>query len=175
MKIRVALLAAVALTGLVTACRSTTNSPIETGTDTVDASLPTQLPRTAIPSHYAIEVTPHAEQLTFDGKATIDLKVIKATRELVLNAADLAISQANLTPSGGQAMPAKVALDADKQTATFTFSSEVKPGDYKLDVTYAGKINTQANGLFALDYTNVDGQPARSLFTQFDRAKSMIR
>ena len=30
--------------------------------------LPTQLPRTAVPHHYAITVTPHAERLTFDGK-----------------------------------------------------------------------------------------------------------
>ena len=41
--------------------------------DTVDASLPTQLPRTAIPHHYALNVTPHAERLTFDGTAAIDL------------------------------------------------------------------------------------------------------
>ena len=61
MKIRIALLAAVALTGLLSACRSTTSEhAVESGIDTVDACLPTQLPRTAIPSHYAIEVTPHA-------------------------------------------------------------------------------------------------------------------
>ena len=171
MKIRIALLAAVALTGLLSACRSTTGEhAVESGTDTVDASLPTQLPRTAIPSHYAIEVTPHAQDLTFDGKAAIDLKVIKTTRELVLNAADLAISQATLTPNGGQPVAAQVSLDADKQTATFAFPTDLKPGEYKLDIAYRGKINTQANGLFALDYTNVDGQPARSLFTQFEAA-----
>ena len=171
MKIRIALLAAVALTGLLSACRSTTSEhAVESGTDTVDASLPTQLPRTAIPSHYAIEVTPHAQDLTFDGKAAIDLKVIKTTRELVLNAADLAISQATLTPNGGHPVAAQVSLDADKQTATFAFPTDLKPGEYKLDIAYRGKINTQANGLFALDYTNVDGQPARSLFTQFEAA-----
>ena len=49
--------------------------------DTVDASLPTQLPRTAIPHHYALTVTPHAERLTFDGDVAIDLDVIKPTRD----------------------------------------------------------------------------------------------
>ena len=169
MKIRIALLAAVALTGLVSACRSTSGDrAVETGTDTVDATLPTQLPRTAIPSHYAIEVTPHADTLAFDGRVAIDLKVIKTTRELVLNAVDLTVSQATLTPNGGQPVAAQVTADADKQTATFTFPSELKPGEYKLDIAYRGKINTQANGLFALDYTNVDGHQARSLFTQFE-------
>ena len=56
--------------------------------DTVDPSVPTQLPRTAIPSHYAITVTPNARDLTFDGRVAIDLQVIKPTSELVLNAAD---------------------------------------------------------------------------------------
>ena len=82
MKIRLFLLSAVALTGLLSGCRSTSGQQaIETGTDTIDATLPTQLPRTAIPSHYAVEVTPHADRLAFDGKAAIDLKVIKTTRE----------------------------------------------------------------------------------------------
>ena len=72
MKIRLFLLSAVALTGLLSGCRSTSGQQaIETGTDTIDATLPTQLPRTAIPSHYAVEVTPHADRLAFDGKAAI--------------------------------------------------------------------------------------------------------
>ena len=47
--------------------------------DTVDLSVPTQLPRTAIPHHYAITVTPHAAALSFDGTAAIDLEVTKPT------------------------------------------------------------------------------------------------
>ena len=169
MKIRLFLLSAVALMGLLSGCRSTSGQQaIETGTDTIDATLPTQLPRTAIPSHYAVEVTPHADRLTFDGKAAIDLKVIKATRELVVNAADLSITQATLTPKGGQPLAGTIAIDADNQTASFAFPRELAPGDYRLELTYSGKINTVANGLFALDYTNVDGQPARALFTQFE-------
>ena len=37
-------------------------------------------------------------------------------------------------------------------------------------IAYSGKINTQANGLFALDYKNKEGKDARSLFTQFEAA-----
>uniref|UniRef100_UPI00286D1B51 M1 family metallopeptidase n=1 Tax=Sphingomonas sp. TaxID=28214 RepID=UPI00286D1B51 len=136
--------------------------------DTVDPTLPTQLPRTAIPSHYAIEFTPHADTLTFDAKVGIDLKVIKPTHELVLNAADLKIASASLAAGQGQPLAAKVSTDAEAQTATFDFGREIKPGTYRLDIAYAGTINTQANGLFALDYTNVDGKPARALFTQFE-------
>ena len=171
MKIRFFLLSAVALTGLLSGCRSTSSEQaIETGTDTVDATLPTQLPRTAIPSHYAIEVTPHADALAFDGRVGIDLKVIKPTRELTLNALNLKISRATITPTGQPPLPAKISLDADNQTATFSVDRELAPGNYRLDIAYSGTINTQANGLFALDYNNVDGKPARALFTQFEAA-----
>src|SRR5437868_2748395 len=143
----------------------------QTQVDTVDPSVPTQLPRTAIPHHYALTVTPHAERLTFDGTVAIDLEVIKPTRSLVLNAADLTIASAALRPAkGGAPLPGRIALNADDQTATLTFTRVLPVGSYRLDLVYSGKINTQANGLFALDYKNKEGKDARSLFTQFEAA-----
>jgi aminopeptidase N len=164
MKIAVALLASVALATLSPAAAQTSAHA-----DTVDSSVPTQLPRTAIPHHYAVTLTPHAERLTFDGKVSIDVEVIKPTRELVLNAADLKFTSASLRAAkGGVALSAQVKVDGDAQTATFAFPRGIAPGAYRLDLTYSGKINTQANGLFALDYKNKEGKDARSLFTQFE-------
>ena len=137
--------------------------------DTVDTSIPTQLPRTAIPSHYALTVTPHADRLTFDATVAIDLRVVQATSQIVLNAADLNIASAALTGSSGR-IPATVSTDADAQTATFTFPRTIAAGTYRLDIAYSGKINEQANGLFALDYKNKEGRDARALFTQFEAA-----
>ena len=139
--------------------------------DTVDTSVPTQLPRTAVPHHYAITLTPHGDRLTFDSTVAIDLDVVQPTSTLVLNAADLKLASATLTPAkGGAAVAATVALDADAQTATLTFPRQIATGAYRLNIRYSGKINTQANGLFALDYKNKEGKDARSLFTQFEAA-----
>src|SRR5690348_14920757 len=107
--------------------------------DTVDVNLPTQLPRTAVPHHYAITVAPHAERLTFDGSVGIDLDVVKPTRELVLNAADLKLASATLRKAtGGAPMPARIRLDADAQTAILTFPSTLAPGAYHLAINYSG-------------------------------------
>jgi aminopeptidase N len=138
--------------------------------DTVDVSVPTQLPRTAVPTHYAITITPHAAKLTFDGSVAIDLRVTKPTRQLVLNAADLKIAKVTLSGSGAKALPARIGLDSEAQTATFDFGRTVAPGTYRLSIAYSGEIHTQANGLFALDYKNKEGKDARSLFTQFEAA-----
>jgi hypothetical protein len=138
--------------------------------DTVDESLPTQLPRTAVPHHYAIVVTPHAERLSFDGTVAIDLEIVKPTSVLVLNAADLQFSKAALTAPGKSPIDARISMDSDNQTVSFAFGRSLAPGVYRLDIAYSGKINTQANGLFALDYKNLEGKDSRALFTQFEAA-----
>ena len=131
----------------------------------------TQLPRGVVPSHYEVAVVPHASQMTFDGKATITIEVTKPTSSITLNAADLAFSKVSLTSlKNKMAFDApKVAVDDKAQTATFTFSHPIPLGPYKLAMTYAGKIGTQANGLFALNYDTTSGKK-RALYTQFENS-----
>jgi len=139
--------------------------------DTVDPTLPTQLPRTAIPHHYAISVTPHADRLTFDGEVGIDLDVTKPTQAIVLNAAELNLASATLQPArGGPAVSAQISLDPEAETATLTFPRTIAPGAYHLAIAYSGMIHTQANGLFALDYKDPAGVRKRAIFTQFEPA-----
>ncbi|MBH1991852.1 MAG: M1 family metallopeptidase [Sphingomonadaceae bacterium] len=132
------------------------------------AGITTQLPRGAAPAHYAITVTPDAANLKFTGKVTIDVTVSTAMPALVLNAADLSFASVTLTPAKGKAVTGKVSVDAAAQTVTLDFGKPVQPGSYKLAIDYAGIINTQANGLFALDYTDNAGAAKRALFTQFE-------
>jgi len=131
----------------------------------------TQLPRGVVPSHYDVAVTPHADKLSFDGQVTITLAVTKPTPSITLNAADLTFSKASLTAEKGKmafAAP-KISVDEKAQTATFTFDHPIPAGTYRLAMTYAGKIGTQANGLFALDYDTKAGKK-RALYTQFENS-----
>ena len=129
----------------------------------------TQLPRTVVPSHYAIEVTPHADRLAFDGKVKIDLEVLAPTDRIVLQALGMTFANSTLAAAGGTPMPARVSLDDAAQTATFAFAAPLAPGRYVLSTDYAGTINTQANGLFALDYPTAAGEK-RALYTQFENS-----
>ena len=133
----------------------------------VDAT--TQLPRGVAPSHYAIEVTPHPQAMDFDGKARIDLTVAEATDRIVLQAIDMTFANSRLAAADGGSLPARVVVDADAQTATFVFDKPLAPGRYVLATDYSGKIGTQANGLFALDYQTAAGKK-RALFTQFENS-----
>ena len=131
----------------------------------------TQLPRGVRPSHYDVSITPHAESLSFDGKVTVTVDVLKPTSSITLNAIDMQFSTVTLTPvHGNAALPApKVTVDAQKQTATFAFAKPVPAGSYTLAMSYTGKIGTQANGLFAIDYDTKAGKK-RALYTQFENS-----
>ena len=169
MKLAAALLTSAALALIAPTSVAAQGAPAQV--DTVDPTVPTQLPRTAIPHHYFLTVTPHADRLTFDGNVEIQLQVIKPTSTLTFNAADLTFASAGLRNDIGDAgMAGRITVDEPAQTATVTFPSVIQPGNYRLLLTYSGKINTQANGLFALDYKNIEGKDARSLFTQFEAA-----
>jgi len=127
----------------------------------------TQLPRNVRPTHYTIAVVPNAQALTFTGNIKIALDVLQPTDKIVLNAVDMTFPKATLTGAKGKAMTAKVSTDKDAQTATFSFDKPLDAGSYVLELDYTGKIGTQANGLFAIDYENKQGKQ-RALYTQFE-------
>ena len=130
----------------------------------------TQLPTTVRPIEYAISVTPHAQELRFDGHASIAVQVLQPTDRITLNAIDMTFANVELRPENGLDRSASaVRLDADAQQATFEFRGALAPGLYRLDMDYTGKIGTQANGLFAIDYETSAGRK-RALYTQFENS-----
>ncbi|RNF82554.1 M1 family metallopeptidase [Montanilutibacter psychrotolerans] len=131
----------------------------------------TQLPRNVRPVHYALEVVPHASSLTFDGKVAITLDVLEPTATITLNAVDIAFASARLAGAGVEAsgIVPRILVDTQEQTATFIFDAPLATGRYVLAMDYRGKIGTQANGLFAIDYENRAGKQ-RALYTQFENS-----
>lgn len=135
-----------------------------------DAAQPTtQLPRDVRPTHYDVEVVPHADRMTFDGKVRINVDVLAPTRSITLNAVDMTFGNVSLGRAQGKALVPKSSVDANAQTATFTFDQPLPVGSYLLSIDYSGKIGTQANGIFALDYPTESGKK-RAIYTQFENS-----
>ena len=122
------------------------------------------LPDDVVPEAYRIAVTPHAAEARFDGRVEIDVHVRRRTDRIVLDSADLAIASARL--DGAPEAP-RIALDAERQRATFTFARAIAPGRHTLAIVYSGKIQDQAAGLFRLKAATPDGE-STSLFTMFE-------
>ena len=74
---------------------------------------PGQLPRNVRPSHYDIEVVPHADKLALDGKVRINIEVLEPTREIVLNAVEMSFANARIGRANGKEVAAKARVDAE--------------------------------------------------------------
>ena len=173
-RISAAVLTLIVLCGVASATPAASSSK---NTSQVASQTTSQLPRGVSPSHYAVSLVPDAKAFTFTGKVTITLDVAQPTASITLNAAGLAFANATLTGAAGQgsSQTPAIALDGASQSATFTFARPLARGKYRLTLDYSGKIGSQAEGLFALDYDTAHG-PRRALYTQFENsdARRMI-
>ncbi|GGE81294.1 M1 family metallopeptidase [Sphingomonas prati] len=132
----------------------------------VGVQQPGRLPPGVTPLHYEISVEPDAQKLNFTGSETVTIAVTRPTTRIVLNAAELAVGYAKLDDS---TTPSKLTLDAAAQTLTLDFAKPVAAGTHRLAMSFSGKINESAAGMFAVDYQ--DGNtPKRMVVTQFEPA-----
>src|SRR5579871_1041728 len=115
---------------------------------------PGELPKNVVPIHYALDLSPDLDKLTFSGSEVVDIEVTEPTARLVLNAVDLTIAAAALD---GEAA-AEIAADTTAQTVTFAFPHTIASGRHQLRVSYAGRINRFGRGLFMVDYPTAEGR-----------------
>ena len=128
---------------------------------------PGKLPKDVVPLGYSIRIVPEIDKLTFAGSETVRINVRRPVRELVLNALELKIQKAAVD---GQALPdSAIKLDPANETLTLLLSSELGPGEHRLALEFAGKINQQGQGLFYMPYQE-QGTGAKKVMlgTQFE-------
>jgi aminopeptidase N len=115
---------------------------------------PGKLPKTVVPIHYAIELTPDLESLALPGVETIDIEVREPTARLTLNAINTAFTSATIDDD---AQRAEVALDTAAETATLSFAQALAAGPHRLRIGFTAKINKFGTGLFSVDYPTEQG------------------
>ncbi len=130
------------------------------------ARTPGKLPKTVVPDAYRIDLTPDLDKLTLAGSEAIDIRVLQAGPDIVLNQAGLSLSHASLE-DGAQAT---VRLDEKAQTATLHFSKSIAAGRHTLTIGYTGPIPQTPNGIYYDDYKTASGAQKRMLVTQFEVA-----
>jgi len=124
------------------------------------------LPSEVVPTHYEVAITPDVAHKRFEGSVEISLDVLEPTRAIVLNAAELQFTAVRLA---GRTDVPRIAYDAARQTATLWFAAPLPQGSHELTIAYTGRINSNAAGLFVLDY-EARGSRREALFTQFENS-----
>src|SRR4030095_12015360 len=88
------------------------------------ANTPGKLPKQVRPIDYAIWIKPDLKKLTFAGRETMKLNVEEPTREIILNALDLTITDAEID---GKAVPkTAIKLDAKNELLTIRTPEELR-------------------------------------------------
>ena len=136
--------------------------------DTPGSVDPYRLPRHILPNRYDLRLEPDLAAATFAGKEIISLTVIQATSVIMLNAVDLAISSARLEESTGLQLDAAIALEDSTQRCHLTFPQVIPPGEWRLHLTFQGKLNDQLRGFYRSTYTDTAGVTQTMAATQFE-------
>jgi len=122
-----------------------------------------RLPRTALPISYKLTFAPDLTNNTFSGDDIIEIRVLKPTIDIVLNAADINFQQVTII-SAADAQTAKVTLDKENQFAHLAVEKMLQPGPATIQIRYTGTLNDQLRGF----YIGKDDQGRRYAATQFE-------
>jgi puromycin-sensitive aminopeptidase len=136
--------------------------------DTPGSVDPYRLPRHIIPKRYDLRLEPDLTTATFAGSETIALTVMQATSIVILNAVDLAISSSILEGPTGMRLEATIALEDSMQRCHLTFPQAIPPGEWRLHLTFQGKLNDQLRGFYRSTYKDSAGVTHTMAATQFE-------
>jgi puromycin-sensitive aminopeptidase len=112
-------------------------------------------------------VAPDLDAGTFTGRVVVDVRVHEPVTEVVLNALELDLSDGRLVGDDGAVEVAKVRMDVEAQRAHLELASEAAAGDWRLELSFAGRMNPRLTGFYLSTYEQ-DGVTHRIGSTHFE-------
>ncbi len=122
---------------------------------------PMRLDKNVVPVSQAVNLTLDADEDSYSGSVTIELKVVDETNTFRFHAEGLDIEKVFL--SGESGLTESSHKVGEKGTVTVETHTTLSPGDYTLTVHFSNEYNRQAVSLYK---TENDG--AGYLYTQFE-------
>lgn len=121
-----------------------------------------RLPNNSIPQHYKLNLNPNIipDNFTFNGELEILLEIVVVTKNLTLHASNLTIleGETNLLGEKEKILPNKHIIDEERDFLILTFSKEIQPGNYTLQLKFYGVISNNDVGLFKNSYKNEENE-----------------
>jgi puromycin-sensitive aminopeptidase len=127
-----------------------------------------RLPTQIVPERYEIRLTPDLTQWNFAGDVTIAVQVLQTVRAVVLNAADLSFQTVSMRRPDGAVLHGSAQLDPENEQAVLSFPETLPPGQYVLQIQFAGVLNDKLHGFYRSVYRGADGQDKPLASTQFE-------
>ncbi len=117
---------------------------------------------------YRLEIEPDVGSASFSGTANIDVMVHEVVDEIVLNAADLAISDVEVRTDAGRSIGCAVTFRDELEQVVFRPSVALPPGPCELTCRFTGTLNDRLRGFYRSTYTDAEGETHTVATTQFE-------
>jgi puromycin-sensitive aminopeptidase len=127
-----------------------------------------RLPRSVEPLHYRIEIEPDVGSASFSGTVQVDVVIHEAVDRIVLNAAELAISDVEIRPDGGAPIGCSVSFNDALEQVIFTPPSQLPPGPCQVSCRFTGTLNDKLRGFYRSTYTDEAGESHTIATTQLE-------
>ena len=131
---------------------------------------PYRLPSTVVPKRYELRMVPDFASRRFSGRVVIEVAVAAPVTEIVLNAAELTISEATIRDAAGRTLPGTVTLDTETERARIRFAEALAPGVWRLALAFAGPLGESLRGFYRVRSAEADGKERALAITQFQAA-----
>jgi aminopeptidase N len=134
-----------------------------------------RLPQMAVPDNYVLTFTPNFDNDTFAGQETIQIKVLKPTNNIVLNATEIHFQDVSIA-SAGTTQKAQVSLEKEDEMVSLKVDKPLQPGSATIQIRYQGILNNQLRGFYLgkledgkkYAVTQFEATDARRAFPSFD-------
>src|SRR6202162_4411346 len=111
------------------------------------AAFAQRIPNLAAPEHYQLTITPDFDTENFAGDETIQIRLLKPSASITLNALEIKFAEVTIA-SGGKTQTAQVTSDEKNEMVTFTVAEPLAAGPAEIHVRYTGILNSQLRGLY---------------------------
>lgn len=127
-----------------------------------------RLPRHVIPTRYDLRLEPDLAAATFAGHVTITITVKQTTQTILLNAVDLVLQSAMAEDANQRQFEARIELEQKTQRVGLSVQESIQPGEWRLHLSFHGKLNDQLRGFYRSTYNDASGTPQTLAATQFE-------
>ena len=127
-----------------------------------------RLPRSALPEHYELTLSPDLPGASFEGRVRIRVRVEEPVDELVLNAIELDIHDAAVVGPDGNRTGARVRYDEAEERAVVGTGQPLDPGVYQLELAFTGILNEKLRGFYRSTFKDENGEERVIATTQFE-------